>query len=114
MEGQPPSSPIITVKPLTIENNSTPNIEKFRSLIDQRIRITISDGRFFCGSFVCVDKGKNFVLSDATETQSRNEDDGPHITERQIGLLTIPGRYIQKVEALRTDVEEMNHITTAA
>jgi small nuclear ribonucleoprotein (snRNP)-like protein len=38
-----------------------------RELIDQRIRVIISDGRVVEGELLCLDRGKNMVLCDAVE-----------------------------------------------
>lgn len=38
-----------------------------RELLDQRVRVVISDGRVVEGELLCLDRGKNMILCDAVE-----------------------------------------------
>ena len=39
--------------------------------LSHRVRVEVEDGRYFDGRFMCVDKQKNLVLSEAEEFRKR-------------------------------------------
>jgi small nuclear ribonucleoprotein (snRNP)-like protein len=45
----------------------TENIKRLRSYLYINLRIKITDGRVFIGTFMCIDKEKNIVLAQAEE-----------------------------------------------
>ena len=55
------SSPSLIMKP------QTPTIVRLQSLLCQFIRISISDGRIFIGTFAGTDKLLNIILTNAEE-----------------------------------------------
>ncbi|KAJ9479944.1 Sm domain-containing protein [Pseudozyma hubeiensis] len=57
--------------------------------------VHIPDGRAFCGTFVCVDSGKNIILANTDETRLTHEG---RTTSRHVGMVMIPGEYVVKVE----------------
>lgn len=79
-------------------------------------RVTAIDGRTFIGSFICVDKGLNIILSQAEEflPDERTAEvpdywprsDSPQpggFGGRQVGMVLIPGKQVDKVEAVVSD-----------
>ncbi|TPX59142.1 hypothetical protein PhCBS80983_g02671 [Powellomyces hirtus] len=64
--------------------------EKLQSMLNQRIRISITDGRVFIGYFMCIDKGRNVILA---STEEFKDDE-----RRFVGLIMIPGAHLTKVE----------------
>ena len=57
--------------------------------------VHIPDGRAFCGTFVCVDSGKNIILANTDETRLTAEG---RTSTRNVGMVMIPGDYVVKVE----------------
>ncbi|CAG8740884.1 32679_t:CDS:2, partial [Racocetra persica] len=53
-------------------------------------KITASDGRVFLGTFMCIDKYKNIILSQTEEFRSDEK--------RFVGLVMIPGKHLVKAE----------------
>ncbi|KAI9490436.1 hypothetical protein BDB00DRAFT_555608 [Zychaea mexicana] len=76
----------------------TPNIKKLRSYLNFRTRITITDGRVFVGTFVCIDKQKNIIIAHSKEFRGDEN--------RLVGLVMIPGKHLVKVEAEDLDDDD--------
>ncbi|KAL2352956.1 hypothetical protein BJ546DRAFT_848328 [Cryomyces antarcticus] len=82
------------------------------NLLNKELHIHITDGRMFVGALKCTDKYRNIILSCAHEYRSPSRaaveravtesSDGQNVTVdmtgRFVGLVTIPGEYITKVE----------------
>ncbi|KAI8592587.1 small nuclear ribonucleoprotein family member-like protein [Geranomyces variabilis] len=79
---------------------STWRAEKLASLLNERMRITISDGRVFVGYFMCIDRDRNTILAAADEFKNDER--------RFVGLIMIPGNHLVKaeVEAVAADEED--------
>ncbi|QRV93937.1 LSM domain-containing protein [Ceratobasidium sp. AG-Ba] len=71
-------------------------VRDLQSLLARTLRISIQDGRSFVGTFACVDREKNIVLSSTEEYPRPAPDstDGP----RFIGLIMVPWRWVVQVE----------------
>eukprot|EP01117_Protostelium_nocturnum_P006852 TRINITY_DN2455_c0_g1_i5.p1 TRINITY_DN2455_c0_g1~~TRINITY_DN2455_c0_g1_i5.p1 ORF type:complete len:126 (+),score=38.20 TRINITY_DN2455_c0_g1_i5:175-552(+) len=88
------------IRPLLIQQNESEKIDRLKSFLSKNIRITISDGRIFTGSFLCVDSHRNFVIGSAEETQIRIlSDETKKENKRTVGVVTIPGKHILKIES---------------
>lgn len=78
--------------------------DKVQSLLGERIKCTLDDGRFVTGTFLCVDRLTNLILTNAIEERMISSSDYSDITDTQI-LVTrnlsqamVPGERLQKVE----------------
>eukprot|EP01006_Ploeotia_vitrea_P066761 TRINITY_DN95630_c0_g1_i1.p1 TRINITY_DN95630_c0_g1~~TRINITY_DN95630_c0_g1_i1.p1 ORF type:complete len:219 (+),score=38.20 TRINITY_DN95630_c0_g1_i1:144-800(+) len=85
-----------------IQKEDGPKCKKIRALLDHLIRVTITDGRQFTGRLQCLDKQKNVILSECTETSTRviklaagNKEEP---SSRFLGTALIPGVHITKYE----------------
>lgn len=67
--------------------------------------VHIPDGRAFCGTFVCVDSGKNIILANTDEIRLTLEG---RTTTRNVGMVMIPGEYVVKVEVQQ---DALDHAT---
>ncbi|RHY29775.1 hypothetical protein DYB32_004858 [Aphanomyces invadans] len=65
-------------------------------LLDQVLRVEITDGRILVGHFHCLDKDKNLILTDTTEYRYAAKDSTPP-SVRQLGMTLIPGRHVVKI-----------------
>eukprot|EP01089_Gocevia_fonbrunei_P022541 TRINITY_DN9150_c0_g1_i2.p1 TRINITY_DN9150_c0_g1~~TRINITY_DN9150_c0_g1_i2.p1 ORF type:complete len:204 (+),score=59.13 TRINITY_DN9150_c0_g1_i2:65-676(+) len=75
------------------------NIQKLRDLVSKTLRLTLTDGRIFIGSLLCVDKQKNFILSDCKEYRRiKTANDKEKEEKRNVGLVAIGGQYIKDVK----------------
>ncbi|CBQ73852.1 conserved hypothetical protein [Sporisorium reilianum SRZ2] len=88
-----PSSPS-TAAAATIEAN----------FVGRTSIVHIPDGRAFCGTFVCVDSGKNIILSNTDETRITPEG---RTSSRNVGMVMIPGDHVVKVEVQQDDAPRM-------
>lgn len=70
--------------------------------------VHIPDGRAFCGTFVCVDSGRNIILANTDETRSTTEG---RTSTRNVGMVMIPGSYVVKVE-VQQDVPQSVPVPT--
>lgn len=94
-----------------------------REVLDQKIRVVISDGRVIEGELVCLDKDKNMILNEAAEYYINAEDpiegifhlfwkvfylqfcvDG--LIHRNLGSTMIPGAHIKKVFKIKPAADE--------
>ncbi|PCH33091.1 hypothetical protein WOLCODRAFT_52746, partial [Wolfiporia cocos MD-104 SS10] len=75
------------------------SVRKLRSLLRGNLRITISDGRIFIGTFVGTDKQLNVLLVNTDEYRLGEEYVGGRMSGRFVGQVMIPWRLVQKVEA---------------
>ncbi|KAG9104663.1 hypothetical protein FRC07_009759 [Ceratobasidium sp. 392] len=81
-----------------MEATTHPNdkVRDLQWLLAKTLRITIQDGRSFIGTFACIDREKNIVLSSTEEypPAAPHSNDGP----RFIGLIMVPWRWVVQVE----------------
>ncbi|XP_057763993.1 uncharacterized protein LOC130985184 [Salvia miltiorrhiza] len=61
-----------------------------KKLIHSRMLIGIKDGRFFVGTFYCMDKQGNIILQDAVEYRSTRRSSPSPMEHRGVGLILIP------------------------
>lgn len=57
--------------------------------------VHIPDGRAFCGTFVCVDSGRNIILANTDEIRLTPEG---RMSTRNVGMVMVPGNFVVKVE----------------
>ena len=68
-------------------------------LLDKTLRCTLSDGRFVVGTFQCLDKQRNFILTNCTETRRVKDEHGVECeSKRNLGLVLVPGKHLVKAE----------------
>ncbi|KIK66069.1 hypothetical protein GYMLUDRAFT_38544 [Collybiopsis luxurians FD-317 M1] len=99
-------------------SSSSPSspIEKLRGLLSSTLRITVSDGRIFLGSFIGTDQPMNILLTDTEEyriepvpgdgnqiqkEQGEEEERGTELgitNGRFVGQVLIPWKIIRKIE----------------
>lgn len=70
--------------------------------------VHIPDGRAFCGTFVCVDSGRNIILANTDETRLTPQG---RISTRNVGMVMIPGIYVVKVEVQQDGQDTVNAST---
>lgn len=64
-------------------------VAQLRKLLFRRMLIGVSDGRFFLGTFHCIDKQGNIILQDAVEYRNARPSPSP-MDQRCLGLILIP------------------------
>ncbi|GFP81167.1 small nuclear ribonucleoprotein-associated protein b [Phtheirospermum japonicum] len=55
-----------------------------------RMLVGIKDGRFFVGTFYCIDKQGNIILQDAVEYRSTRRSSPSPMEHRVVGLILVP------------------------
>jgi len=89
----------------------TPSPE-LQTYIDQTLRVTTTDNRFFVGELKCTDRDKNLILAQTSEyrypsrqevlAQEQEADERGRVKvdlrSRFIGLVVVPGNVITKIE----------------
>ena len=82
------------------------------SLLNKFLHVHISDGRMFVGQLKCTDRDRNIILALTQEyrppsqqaiERAAHESDGKakvklDMQKRFVGLIVVPGQYIDKVE----------------
>lgn len=66
------------------------HISRVRKLLCRRMLVGIKDGRFFLGSFHCIDKQGNIILQDAVEYRSTRRTSPSPMEQRCLGIILIP------------------------
>ena len=83
-------------------------------LLGTRVVCTLSDGRQATGNLVCIDRRKNIILSDCTETRTIVSTDyhccaaSPavqQLAQRHLQQAMVPGEHLVKVEVERAIYE---------
>ena len=80
--------------------------EKVQSLLGERVKCTLDDGRTVTGTFLCVDRLTNLILTNATEERMVSSADYSDtkqekiIATRKLSQVMIPG---DRLEALEVD-----------
>ena len=72
------------------EGENSAAVRKAKGLLHRRMLVGIKDGRFFLGSFQCVDKQGNIILQDAVEYRSTRRASPSPMEQRCLGLILIP------------------------
>ncbi|CAK9167853.1 unnamed protein product [Ilex paraguariensis] len=73
----------------SVPNNST-HVAQVKKLLFRRMLVGVSDGRFFLGTFYCIDKQGNIILQDAIEYRSTRRSSPSPMEQRGLGLILIP------------------------
>lgn len=76
---------------------AAPDMAACRTLLNEPMRVTLSDGRVIIGDFTCFDKQRNILLTNGRELRRASEDVAP--VERHVGLVLIPWRFVDKCHA---------------
>ncbi|KAL0011721.1 hypothetical protein SO802_006829 [Lithocarpus litseifolius] len=71
-------------------SNSSDLVARVRKLLFRRMLVGIRDGRFFLGTFHCMDKQGNIILQDAVEYRSTRRSSTSPMEQRCLGLILIP------------------------
>lgn len=73
-----------------LETNNSIYVSHMKKLLHRRMLVGISDGRFFLGTFYCIDKQGNIILQDAVEYRSTRRSAPSPMEQRVLGLILIP------------------------
>lgn len=83
---------------------SSSAVNKVNSLLGEKIKCTLDDGRSVRGTFVCVDRLTNLILTNAMEERTvfssdySDTKDETILTTRKLSQVMIPGERLKKVE----------------
>lgn len=65
-------------------------VSRVKKLLGRRMLVGIKDGRFFLGTFYCIDKQGNILLQDAVEHRSTRRSSPSPMEQRGLGPILIP------------------------
>ncbi|XP_050370726.1 uncharacterized protein LOC126788757 [Argentina anserina] len=65
-------------------------VTRVKKLLFRQMLVGIKDGRFFLGTFHCVDKQGNIILQDSVEYRSTRRNSSSPTEQRCLGLILIP------------------------
>ena len=76
-----------------------------RKYLDGAIRVGLTDGRILVGRFLCFDKQRNILMNEARESRMAAAvlGDVPEKTERHLGIVIVPRKWVQTAHALAED-----------
>ena len=80
---------------------------KVREHLDGPVRIGLTDGRVIIGRFLCWDKQQNILVNEARETRmvATVPGDVPEKSERHLGIVLVPRKWIQTCHAMAIGVQ---------
>lgn len=92
------SPPVATAMPAPRTAQPSVNVERLKGMLKQTIRVSVTDGRVFLGTFAGTDKQLNLLLINADEYRL-GPDAGPEGLEaRYVGQIMVPWRLVVRVE----------------
>ncbi|WCJ27425.1 Small nuclear ribonucleoprotein family protein [Euphorbia peplus] len=71
-------------------SDSSSPVSRVRKLLFRKMLIGIKDGRFFLGTFHCIDKQGNIILQDTVEYRSTRRSSPSPMEQRGLGLILLP------------------------
>ncbi|OSD05677.1 hypothetical protein PYCCODRAFT_1423193 [Trametes coccinea BRFM310] len=93
------SPPVATAPPPARTTPPTPNVERLKGLLKQTLRVTVTDGRIFIGTFAGTDKQLNILLISADEYRVGPDAGADGADGRYVGQVMVPWRLVVRVEA---------------
>ncbi|XP_057949097.1 uncharacterized protein LOC131144451 [Malania oleifera] len=90
MEQEAEKSLVQEGMPDECHRDSPDPVSQVRKLLFRRMLVGIKDGRFFLGTFHCIDKQGNILLQDAVEYRSTHRSGVSPMEHRCLGLILIP------------------------
>ena len=92
------SPPVVTVARSPRTTQPTANVERLKAMLKQTLRISITDGRIFVGTFAGTDKQLNLLLVSCDEYRVGPEA-GADGGSRYVGQVMVPWRLVVRAEA---------------
>ncbi|KAI0656775.1 hypothetical protein C8Q70DRAFT_920722 [Cubamyces menziesii] len=97
------SPPVATVARSPRTTQPTANVERLKAMLKQTLRISITDGRIFVGTFAGTDKQLNVLLINTDEYRVGPDAGADGADGRYVGQVMIPWRLVVRAEARRGD-----------
>lgn len=93
------SSPPVATKPLPVRTTPpTENVEQLKALLRKTLRVSVTDGRVFLGTFAGTDKQLNILLINTDEYRVGPDAGSDGLDGRYVGQVMIPWRLVVRVE----------------
>ncbi|TBU54006.1 hypothetical protein BD310DRAFT_936960 [Dichomitus squalens] len=92
------SPPIATAMPSTRSTPPTENVERLQALLRKTLRVSVTDGRVFLGTFAGTDKQLNILLINTDEYRLGPDAGSDGLDGRYVGQVMIPWRLVVRVE----------------
>ena len=92
------SPPVATAMPPSRSMPPTENVEQLRALLRKTLRVSVTDGRVFLGTFAGTDKQLNILLINTDEYRLGPDADSDGPGGRYVGQVMIPWRLVVRVE----------------
>ena len=86
--------------------------KQVRKHLDGAIRVGLTDGRVLVGRFLCFDKQRNILMNECRESRmaAAVPGDVPEKTERHLGIVIVPRKWVQTAHALAEDCQASQEI----
>ena len=91
----PPSSTISSPPATQPEALS---IQRLKNILRETVRVTVTDGRLFIGTFIGTDQPLNIILINTEEFRRSLDEDGGVLSGRYVGQVMVPWKLVVKVE----------------
>ncbi|KAI0358818.1 hypothetical protein OH77DRAFT_1109654 [Trametes cingulata] len=92
------SPPVATVARPPRTSEPTANVERLQAMLKQTLRVAVTDGRVFVGTFAGTDKQLNILLISADEYRLGPNAGPDGLDGRYVGQVMIPWRLVVRVE----------------
>ncbi|KAI1790456.1 hypothetical protein LXA43DRAFT_505417 [Ganoderma leucocontextum] len=93
------SSPPVATASLPVRSTPpTENVEQLKVLLRKTLRVSVTDGRVFLGTFAGTDKQLNILLINTDEYRLGPDAGSDGLDGRYVGQVMIPWRLVVRVE----------------
>ena len=94
------SSPPVATAALPVRSSPpTENVERLKALLRKTLRVSVTDGRVFLGTFAGTDKQLNILLINTDEYRLGPDAGADGLDGRYVGQVMIPWRLVVRVES---------------
>ncbi|RPD59436.1 hypothetical protein L227DRAFT_161158 [Lentinus tigrinus ALCF2SS1-6] len=93
------SPPVATVPPPERTTQPTANVQQLKALLRTTLRVSVTDGRVFLGTFSGTDKQLNILLINTDEYRTGPDAVPDALDGRYVGQVMIPWRLVVRVES---------------
>jgi len=82
----------------TTNNADRPAVDAIKAFLHRTLRISITDGRVFLGTFSCTDKQLNIVLTNTEEFRPGAPPSPFPVQGRYVAMVMVPWKLVEKIE----------------
>ncbi|KAI0369913.1 hypothetical protein BV20DRAFT_967254 [Pilatotrama ljubarskyi] len=103
------SPPVATAARSPRTTQPSVNVERLQGMLKQTLRISVTDGRVFIGTFAGTDKQLNILLINTDEYRLGPDASSDGLDGRYVGQVMVPWRLVVRVERRMGESQGQNY-----